>query len=384
MPRTGDGFVGLFVYRTDVANMREYAQVQLTQPLESGKCYLVEFFVNTPNDHALVIDRVGAMLSTGPVSSIGAQPIGGTVQVENTAGQLLTDTMGWTRISGHFMAAGGEDHITIGNFNNDTQTMSQVYNPGVWYAISSYLYIDDVRVEEVPLDVYLGADTSICVDETLVLDASTNADTYHWNNGYMDSVMEVNQSGVYSVVVKLGGCAVTDSIEVNMIRPPQVHIEGEDTFCSDESILLIAKSGHYSIPLWSTGHVGDTIVVQDEGIYSVTVTGECGTETAIKRIIEENCFCEVYIPNAFTPNNDEDNEVFGLESECQFLSFSFIVFNRWGQEVFVSQNPSTKWDGTYKGVTVESGMYAWIMSYVVTTQGKQETVNQQGTIRLIR
>jgi len=352
--------------------------------LKSGKCYLVEFYVNTPNNHALVSDGVGAMLSVGPVTSTGAQPIIGNVQVDNTSGQLLTDTMDWTRISAHFTAAGGEDHITIGNFNFDAQTQSQVFNPGVWYTISSYLYIDDVKVEEVSLNVELGADTTICENEFLALDASTNAESYQWSNGSTDSILVVNQDGVYAVIAKLGGCAVRDTVEINMERLPHVEIEGEDTFCADESIILIAKSNQNEAPIWSTGFEGDTIVVTAGGTYSVSVYGECGTETTTKTIIEEDCFCEVYVPNAFTPNNDGTNEGFRLESECEFRSFLLTIYNRWGQEVFVSGDPVLKWDGTYKGKPVESGVYSWIIFFEVNKQRNLMTEFDQGVITLIR
>ena len=384
MPRTGGGFAGIFVYRTDIADMREYIQVELIEPLQADKCYLVEFYVNTPNDHALISDGIGALLSTGEVTANNAQPLSGNPQINNTNSQLLSDTVGWTRIFGYITADGGEDHITIGNFKYDDQTQTEVFNPSVWYTMSSYLYVDDVRVEEIPFEVSLAADTTICTNESLTLDASTQADNYIWNTGNTDSVQSVETSGIYSVIARLGGCMSRDTTVVQVDPLPEVEIIGEDSFCEDESIVLIAKSQNGGEPIWSNGLVGDTIIANESGEYSVLVENHCGAGSASKTVESVTCFCEVYVPDAFTPNDDGVNEGFRLESECEFKSFSLTIHNRWGQEVFASGDVQLKWDGTYKGKPVESGTYTWVFLYEAMKNGSLVTRLNQGVIRLLR
>ena len=90
---------------------------------------------------------------------------------------------------------------------------------------------------------------------------------------------------------------------------------------------------------------------------------------------------ELFVPNIFSPNNDGKNDVLyvrGAETASEFL---FIIFNRWGEKVFESSDPSTGWDGTYKGKSINSAVF----TYVVTV--KFINVNEhniRGTVTLIK
>ena len=64
----------------------------------------------------------------------------------------------------------------------------------------------------------------------------------------------------------------------------------------------------------------------------------------------------LYAPNAFTPNGDGFNEIFGVVSSVRSpVSFVFRVFDRWGKEVFTTTDPQEGWSGE----TAENGIYAW-------------------------
>ena len=83
------------------------------------------------------------MGAVGPVPNYAALPY--TPQVESPLNAYLTNASGWTLVSGVYVAAGGEDHIVIGNFHDDATTNS-VAGPGQWPG-GSYYYIDDVSVD---------------------------------------------------------------------------------------------------------------------------------------------------------------------------------------------------------------------------------------------
>jgi hypothetical protein len=94
------------------------------------------------------IDRIGAYLSVGAVGPIGNYaPLALTPQIESPANVYLTDTVNWMLISGTYTAAGGEDHITIGNFHDDATTNFQL-GPGNWAGGTNY-FVDDISVEVV-------------------------------------------------------------------------------------------------------------------------------------------------------------------------------------------------------------------------------------------
>jgi len=94
----------------------------------------------------IAIDRLGAYLSVGPVGPVpNYAPLTFTPQIESPANVALTNSTGWTQISGVFVAVGGETHITIGSFRDDGSTLT-VPGPDTWPG-GAYYYVDDVSVE---------------------------------------------------------------------------------------------------------------------------------------------------------------------------------------------------------------------------------------------
>ncbi len=140
---TGIGSSGVYIYSTFPDN-REYMQAPLTSPLVAGQTYCASFWVKR-SDFRLGCDRVGAHLRTGAYSANSTGVIAFTPQVESPAGVILGGTS-WHQISGTFTAAGGEDHILIGNFRNDAGTMTQVENAGNSSAVC-YYRVDDVVIQ---------------------------------------------------------------------------------------------------------------------------------------------------------------------------------------------------------------------------------------------
>lgn len=66
-----------------------------------------------------------------------------------------------------------------------------------------------------------------------------------------------------------------------------------------------------------------------------------------------------YIPNSFTPNGDGKNDLFGPAVYAETSSYEFLVFNRWGEQIFHSIDKNVKWDGTYKNDLVQSDVYVY-------------------------
>lgn len=68
----------------------------------------------------------------------------------------------------------------------------------------------------------------------------------------------------------------------------------------------------------------------------------------------------LYAPNSFTPDGNDYNQQWGIYMEgLDIYNFELILFNRWGQIIWESHDPNTKWDGTYNGVLVQQGTYTW-------------------------
>ena len=90
------------------------------------------------------------------------------------------------------------------------------------------------------------------------------------------------------------------------------------------------------------------------------------------------------MPNAFSPNHDNFNDVFKPVTQRTSLNpYSFSVYNRWGQQLFSTTNPSEGWDGTYQGKECEAGTYTYFVEYPLDHSGN-EMVQRRGVVKLVR
>ncbi|WP_316739376.1 putative Ig domain-containing protein [Pedobacter aquatilis] len=89
---------------------------------------------------------------------------------------------------------------------------------------------------------------------------------------------------------------------------------------------------------------------------------------------------DVYVPNAFTPNNDGKNDIF-LVYGTTIASVKMNIYTQWGQLIFQVDSTTTGWDGTFRGVPQPSGVYVYMIE-VISTDGTK--VMKKGTVTLIR
>lgn len=358
MARTGQAYAGLYMWRADLPEVREYAEVPLTQPLEAGRCYQVAFYANMPNDHPYACDRVGAYFSVGPISATDGFVLPYEAHIEHPAGELITDTVGWTLISGVYTAAGGETHLTIGNFRTDAETQTLQIATGLWYTTSAYLLIDDVSVEPLVLEVDLGPDTLLCSGEGLLLDATTLGATYAWSDGSTGPTLLASDAGTYWVDVSLRGCSASDTIVISGGGPPMLSVPRDASLCPGTSLLVQVATDATEV-LWSDGDTSHVRTLEQPGDYAVSASNACGTVTESLRITRDFCPCIPYIPNAFTPNGDGINDALRPAFHCGQGTLAWSVYDRWGHMLFDASDPMAFWDGTSDGGEVPNGVYVW-------------------------
>ncbi len=88
---------------------------------------------------------------------------------------------------------------------------------------------------------------------------------------------------------------------------------------------------------------------------------------------------KLFIPNAFTPNEDGINDVYTISSSF-FKSIDFSVYDRWGNEVFVSKSLEIRWDGKVKSSKIPAGVYVYVFDGLT----KDDTeIRRSGTISVI-
>ena len=334
-PRTGDGYAGIFVYRTGISEMREYIMAPLLEPLEAGVCYSFSMYVNAANDHELVCDGVGAHFSVGPVVSGSASALPLEPHIDHPQGTLINDTLGWTLVSGSYVATGGEDHVVIGNFRNDANTLSTMYNPGSWYAQTAYLLIDDVslvRSELAELD--LGPDTVLCEGASLELDATIpGATSTLWSDGITTPIRGVTTTGIYSVTVQVGACSASDEILIQAAPLPTVDLGADRTICAGLHEVILAHAVGHDQLVWDDGSTSIERTVEAPGVYAITASNACGSVTDQVRVDLEDCPEGIYLPNAFTPDGDGLNDAFAPVFDARLWAVSFSIYDRWGRMI---------------------------------------------------
>jgi gliding motility-associated-like protein len=117
--------------------------------------------------------------------------------------------------------------------------------------------------------------------------------------------------------------------------------------------------------------------------YIVMGTDENGCISYDTVIVKVDIKCnEPFIPTIFSPNGKgpASNELLCLFSNC-VAQLKFVVFNRWGEQVFETEDITKCWDGFYKGEEAISGIYAYNL-YILQLDGK--AVNKKGTITLVK
>jgi len=226
----------------------------------------------------------------------------------------------------------------------------------------------------------LGNDTTLCDGQTILLDATTINGTYLWHDNTTNATYNVNSAGTYAVTVSVDNCSTTDQIEIDYKSLPVVDLGNDTSICIGDKITLDATYQDATY-LWQDNSILPTYVISKDGNYWVSLTNFCGTATDTINVTKANCNCKIYIPNVFTPNNDNINDNFKPTMNCDPIEYDLKIFNRWGQLVFESDLVSYGWNGQFNGADASSGVYFYMLSYKYS---KDERQVSNGDITLLR
>lgn len=183
LPFSGNGFTGILLFNNDPSSdYREYIEGKLSKPLRANSKYCIELVTIPNSKNKYVISNIEVYFSNKLLKSDSTGMVISykTPQFSNNSG-YISDTNQWTLISGSFIAKGGENYFTIGNFQNENST--NYINTG-WFDGGSYYFFDDIKV------YYCGPDTT---PETELLDLEIpNVFTPNFD-GYNDQFEYGNQ-----------------------------------------------------------------------------------------------------------------------------------------------------------------------------------------------
>ncbi|MGB4905231.1 MAG: gliding motility-associated C-terminal domain-containing protein [Saprospiraceae bacterium] len=246
---------------------------------------------------------------------------------------------------------------------------------------------DSMRVFIVPntIALELGADTSLCEGQDLTLKVQQTGADYTWSTGAKTQSINVNTSGIYSVIVDDGNCKKNDQIEISSLPLPVINVSADTIICNNSKAILTAVASVDDIT-WSNGDTGPSIIVEDEGTYTASVVNQCGISEDEVTVSLKNCD-DYFVPNIFSPNYDGINDYFGpTRSEAIQNIERLAIYNRWGALVFEALNISADdeekmWDGTFRGQEANPDTYVYLIKLKLVS-GKVVVV--KGSVNLVR
>ncbi len=268
------------------------------------------------------------------------------------------------------------------NFSS-SQPAPEINNVSINYNGKFYLKIvsaegcvntDSTNVTILPGPVVnAGNDADICEGESVQLSGSSSVSNYEWqpaqnlsNNLILNPVASPVITTLYILSSDNGACKKSDSVTVRVNITPVANAGPDKVIIQGDAVTLNGSSNITSAPiLWkpyvaisSTSELTPTVspTVSTTYILKLTSTTGCGTSedsTLVK------VFARLFIPNAFTPNNDGINDTWKIETLGAYPSAVLNIYNRYGQTIFSNNRKSIQWDGKYKGRLQPVGAYPY-------------------------
>jgi len=232
-----------------------------------------------------------------------------------------------------------------------------------------------------------------CLGDTTVISFDSQPiDSIEWLFGnntqqvvYTTTVQHIYATeGDYTVTAKvyLGKEFILLNAPLKITKTPQIQLSTDTALCENQRLKTIQINDADIAILWSDGSTALALLPAQSGQYILSLEKEGCLSTDTIQITLLNCGCELYFPNAFTPNNNGLNEQFMPVTECLVKQFQLDIFNKWGQLIFQSSNIGYGWDGNYKGKPAPNGTYLWIARYKSEYTGK--IYNQKGSVLILR
>ncbi len=266
---------------------------------------------------------------------------------------------------------------------NTTYTVSVIDADGT--AMSASL---SVTLFTTILSLDLGPDITFCSDSPQQIGATVeNAILYIWSNGAGTPFIQPSVSGTYILQASDLCSTVSDEIGVTVINANPTVFDRTFRLCEGDSLRIGPPESDQYVVAWNTGANTDGISVVESGAYGGVISNLCGTNTFTVNVNFVDCSCNIFIPNAFTPNMDGANDLFGIETICKLKNYELLVFDRLGAEVFSTNDPEISWNGSYQGDTYfcEAGVYSYFLKAEQDTDlFVPEPLQLRGSVMLVR
>ena len=181
------------------------------------------------------------------------------------------------------------------------------------------------------------------------------------------------------------GCLAMDSVVINVLQKPILSAGPDKVIIKGQSVTLDGSIegntiSYYWLPATNLNNalllqpISNTTQNITYFLYANSTIG-CGNAVDTMHV---KVYDDLYIPNAFTPNDDVKNKTWNIAALAAYPDARLMVYNRFGQNIFASKSNTVAWDGTYRGLPVSAGVYV----YVIDFKNKRPII--KGTVTVIR
>ncbi len=238
-------------------------------------------------------------------------------------------------------------------------------------------------------------DQDICLGQSQLLQAVQGQGKYRWSTNDTLPTIKVNPTiqTTYSLTITNSDqCTASGQtvVTVNPIPSADFIADPAETTTGVQISFTILNAVNVNSTIWrfgdglyNAGQMTTQHIYTDTGLYSVSLIIS-SAKNCLDTITKKNYVIihprqHIWIPSAFTPNGDGNNDILMVYGELK--SMLLEIYDQWGLLIFTSESQSVGWDGKYKGVDQPEGNYVFIFNGINTSN---EPVKEQGLITLIR
>jgi gliding motility-associated-like protein len=242
-------------------------------------------------------------------------------------------------------------------------------------------------------DDYCGA---ICIGTAnAIATGGTPPFFYIWNNGTTTEGITNLCQGNYTVTVTDNNGCTSNIASVNVglqnFFPALSVSANPDTIFEGQTVQLTSTTNSGYTYTWTPSNslsnasiANPTSTPLESTTFFLTINDSlsCPVSDSVKIYVRQVICLEpyVFVPNAFTPNDDKNNDIFRVRGD-QIKELLLRVYDRWGEKVFETTTPGKGWDGTYKGKKVTPGVFVYYMEAVCFDN---EKFFKKGNVTVIR
>jgi gliding motility-associated-like protein len=269
-------------------------------------------------------------------------------------------------------------NLVFGNQFVVNENYSACEGDGYFIIVNGQLYDEQHPQGTESIAGVSGCDTLIHIDLTFAPSSSAMI-SYAGCSGDGHEIVvngtlysELNPNGV-EVLSNARGCDSTITITLTFAEEANTSIDYQG--CTGDEYAVVVNGSTYNESNPSGLEMMQNAIGCDSIVQIALVFDDC---------TEQELDCAIYIPNAISPNGDGINDAFsiGYSASCVVTRFRIVLFDRWGEEIFTSDDPFFSWKGDFRGKPLLPGVFVYVASIYI--QDALRPVIRRGDVTVIR